>query len=312
VNSSIYCFDLARLWPCLQALRPDNSHRELYLTDAIAMLRERNERVLAEIAADPDEILGCNTRLHLADADRVFRTRKAIQLMDAGVTIYFPETVFIDPDVTAGPDTVLEPGVQLLGRTRIGARCTIRAGSILKDMRLDDDAVVNANCIMESSRIGSGAIVGPFSRLRPGADIRAQAHIGNFVEVKNSTIHEGAKANHLTYLGDATVGRKSNVGAGTITCNYDGVAKYKTTIGEGVFVGSDSALVAPVRIGNGAYIAAGSIITDNVPPDALAIARGRQTNKPGWAKKQRAARAQAQKARPVARPRRRKKKSRHN
>jgi bifunctional UDP-N-acetylglucosamine pyrophosphorylase/glucosamine-1-phosphate N-acetyltransferase len=156
-------------------------------------------------------------------------------------------------------------------------------------MRLDDGAIVNAHSIMESSRIGSGAVVGPFSRLRPGADVRAGAHIGNFVELKNSTIHEGAKANHLAYLGDAVVGRKSNIGAGTITCNYDGVAKHKTTIGEGVFIGSDSALVAPVRIGNGAYIAAGSVITENVPPNALAIARGRQTNKPGWAKKQRAA-----------------------
>ena len=308
VNSSIYCFDLAKLWPCLKALRPDNAHHELYLTDTIAMLRERNQRVLAQVAADPDEILGCNTRLHLADADRVFRTRKALALMDAGVTIYLPETVFIDPDVTAGPDTIIEPCVQLLGQTRVGARCIVGAGSVLKDMRLDDGAIVNANCIMESSRIGPGAIVGPFSRLRPGADIRAEAHIGNFVEIKNSTIHAGAKANHLTYLGDATVGRKSNVGAGTITCNYDGVAKHKTTIGEGVFVGSDSALVAPVRIGDRAYIAAGSIITDNVPPDALAIARGRQTNKPGWAKKQRTRGAKGKKSKSARRRARRKSK----
>ena len=296
VNSSIYCFTLAKLWPLLGALRPENAHRELYLTDAIAMLRQRNERVLAEIAPDANEILGCNTRAHLADIDRVFRARKAAELMDSGVTIYLPETVFIDPEVTIGPDTVIEPGVQLLGNTRIGARCTIRTGTVLTDMRVDDGAVINAHCVFEASRVGPDVVAGPFARLRPGADLRARVHIGNFVEVKKSVLHEGAKANHLTYLGDASVGKGSNVGAGTITCNYDGVAKYKTTIGERVFIGSDTALVAPIRIGNGAYIAAGSILTDNVPPDALAIARGRQTNKPGWAKAKRAEMDRAKKA----------------
>ena len=288
VNSSIYCFSLEKLWPCLAALRPNNIHRELYLTDAIALLRQRNERVLGEIAADAQEILGCNTRAQLADADRILRARKAEELMDAGVTIYLPETVLIDPEVTAGPDTVIEPGAQLLGQTRIGARCRIRAGSILQDMRVDDDAVVGPHTNAISSRIGARAQVGPFARLRPGADIRAGARVGNFVEVKNSVLHEGVKAQHLTYLGDATVGRDSNVGAGTITCNYDGVAKHHTTIGSRVFVGSDTAFVAPVRVGDGAYIAAGSVITENVPPDALGIARGRQANKPGWARARRA------------------------
>jgi bifunctional UDP-N-acetylglucosamine pyrophosphorylase / glucosamine-1-phosphate N-acetyltransferase len=289
VNSAIYCFTLDKLWPCLAALRPENAHRELYLTDAIGMLRARNERVLAQIAPDANEVLGCNTRADLAGADRVLRARQAAALMDSGVTIYLPETVVIDPDVTAGPDTVIEPGVQLLGTTRIGARCQIRTGSILHDVRVDDGAIVGPHTNAISSRIGPGAHVGPFSRLRPGADIRAGAHIGNFVEVKKSVVHEGAKAQHLSYLGDATVGPGANIGAGTITCNYDGVAKYETKIGKGVFIGSDSALVAPVRIGDGAYIAAGSVITENVPPDALAIARGRQINKPGWAKSRRAA-----------------------
>jgi bifunctional UDP-N-acetylglucosamine pyrophosphorylase/glucosamine-1-phosphate N-acetyltransferase len=287
VNSSIYCFTLEKLWPCLNALRPKNAHHELYLTDAIAMLRQHNERVLAQIAPDSNEIMGCNTRSHLADADRVLRARKATELMDSGVTIYLPETVVIDPEVVAGPDTVIEPGVQLLGKTRIGARCTIGTGSILNETRLDDDVVVMPHSNLHSSRLGARAQVGPFSRLRPGADIRAGAHIGNFVEVKKSVVHEGAKAMHLTYLGDASVGPRSNVGAGTITCNYDGVAKYETKIGSGVFIGSDTALVAPVRIGDGAYIAAGSIITENVPADALALARGRQVNKPGWAKARR-------------------------
>jgi bifunctional UDP-N-acetylglucosamine pyrophosphorylase / glucosamine-1-phosphate N-acetyltransferase len=288
VNSSIYCFTLEKLWPCLNALRPENAHRELYLTDAIALLRQRNERVLAQVASDPNEIVGCNMRAHLAEADRVFRARKAAALMDAGVTIYLPETVVIDPEVTAGPDTVIEPHVQLLGATRLGARCTVRTGSVLRDMRLDDNAHVGVHCVMEASRIGSGAVVGPFARLRPGADIRARAHIGNFVEVKKSVVHEGAKANHLSYIGDASVGRDSNIGAGTITCNYDGAGKHPTTIGERVFIGSDTALVAPIRIGDGAYVGAGSTLTENVPAEALAIARGRQVNKLGWAKERRA------------------------
>jgi len=283
VNSGIYCFTLEKLWPCLAALRPDNHHRELYLTDAIRLLRSRNERVLAEVAPNPKEILGCNTRNELADADRILRGRKAAELMDAGTTIYLPETVVIDPEVVSGPDTLIEPGVQLLGKTRIGARCRIGAGSVLRDMRVDDGAIIRPHSVLDSSRIGPKAEVGPFSRLRPGVDIRAGAHVGSFVEMKNSTLGEGAKAPHLSYLGDASVGERTNVGAGTITCNYDGIAKHQTSIGKHVFVGSDTAFVAPVRVGDGAYIAAGSVITDNVPADALAIARGRQANKAGWA-----------------------------
>jgi bifunctional UDP-N-acetylglucosamine pyrophosphorylase/glucosamine-1-phosphate N-acetyltransferase len=301
VNSSIYCFTLAKLWPCLNALRPENAHKELYLTDAIAMLRERNERVLAEVAADAREILGCNTRAHLADVDRIFRARNAAALMESGVTIYLPETVVVDPGVTAGPDSVIEPGVQLLGNTRIGARCTIRTGSVLQDVRMDDDAVIGAHSLIDSSRVGKKAQIGPFSRLRPGTDIRAGAHVGSFVEMKKTVLGEGSKAPHLSYLGDATIGRETNVGAGTITCNYDGVAKHPTTIGNRVFIGSDTALVAPVRIGDGAYVGAGSVITENVPADALAIARGRQANKPGWAVARRKEMQRAAKAKPSAR-----------
>jgi bifunctional UDP-N-acetylglucosamine pyrophosphorylase / glucosamine-1-phosphate N-acetyltransferase len=297
VNSAIYCFTLEKLWPCLASLRPENAHRELYLTDAIAMLRARNERVLAQMAPDANEVLGCNTRADLAGADRVLRARKAGELMNAGVTIYLPETVVFDPGVTAGADTVIEPGVHLLGTTRIGARCQIRTGTVLYNMRVDDGAVVGPYTNAVDSRIGSGAHVGPFARLRPGSDIRAGVHIGNFVEVKKSVVHEGAKAGHLSYLGDATIGPGANIGAGTITCNYDGVAKYETKIGKGAFIGSDTILVAPVRIGDGAYVAAGSVITENVPPDALALARGRQINKPGWAKARRKGMAAAKKAR---------------
>lgn len=287
VNSSIYSFTLEKLWPALNALKPDNFHRELYLTDTIGVMRQRNERVLAQVAPDANEILGCNTRAHLADVDRVFRGKKAEELMVSGVTMYLPETIVIDPEVAVGTDAVVEPGVQLLGETRVGARCKIGTGSVLRDSKIEDDVAIGAHSILDQCRVSASAIVGPFARLRPGADIRSGAHIGNFVEVKNSVVHEGAKANHLTYLGDASVGRESNIGAGTITCNYDGVNKNKTTIGSRVFIGSDSALVAPVRIGDDAYVAAGSIITDNVPADALAIARGRQVNKPGWAAKRR-------------------------
>jgi bifunctional UDP-N-acetylglucosamine pyrophosphorylase/glucosamine-1-phosphate N-acetyltransferase len=303
VNSSIYCFTLAKLWPALNALRPDNPHKELYLTDTIGLLRQKNERVLAEIASDPQEIFGCNTRAQLAEIDRILRARKTLQLMDAGATIYLPETVVVDPDVAVGVDTVIEPGVHLLGNTHVGARCRIGMSSYLKDMRVDDDANILPHCVFESSRVGSGTNLGPFTRLRPGADLRANVHLGNFVEVKNSVVGEGTKANHLTYIGDASVGKGSNIGAGTITCNYDGVAKHKTVIGDHVFVGSDSALVAPVRIGSGAYVGAGSVITDNVPPDALAIARGRQVNKKGWAKAKRAemARAKHTKSKPKKR-----------
>jgi len=287
VNSSIYSFTLEKLWPCLQALRPDNAHHELYLTDAIAMLRQRNERVLAHRAEDPLEIIGCNTRTHLAEADRVLRQRKAAELMDAGVTIYLPETVLIDPDVSIGADSVVEPGVQLLGKTRIGARCAIGGSSVLVDMRVEDGAKILPHCHLVSSRIGAQTQIGPFARMRPGTDIRAGAHVGTFVELKKTTLHEGAKAPHLSYLGDATIGAASNIGAGTITCNYDGFGKYETKIGSRVFIGSDTALVAPVRVGDGAYVAAGSVVTENVPADALAVARGRQVNKPGWARARR-------------------------
>jgi bifunctional UDP-N-acetylglucosamine pyrophosphorylase / glucosamine-1-phosphate N-acetyltransferase len=283
VNSSFYAFTLEALWPCLDALRPENAHKELYLTDAIALLNQRGQRVLAEVAGDAQEVLGCNTRAELAEVDRIFRERKRRALMDAGVTIYLPETVVVDPDVRIGPDTVIEPCVHLLGSTRIGANCRIHTGSVLTDMTLEDGASVLEHCVMAASRVRTGASVGPFSRLRPGADIGRGARVGNFVEVKKSRLGEGAKAQHLTYLGDTSVGRGTNIGAGTITCNYDGVSKNRTSIGNQVFIGSNTALVAPLRVGDRAYVAAGSTITDNVPADALAIARGKQANKPGWA-----------------------------
>jgi bifunctional UDP-N-acetylglucosamine pyrophosphorylase / glucosamine-1-phosphate N-acetyltransferase len=295
INSSIYCFTLDKLWPLLGALRPANAHRELYLTDAIALLRQKGETVEADRAADPDEVLGCNTRADLAAVDAVFRRRKRAALMDAGVTIELPETVLIDPEVTIGTDTRIEPCVQLLGRTRIGAGCTIRTGCVLTDAVLEDNVLVKPHSLVVASHLSRGSQVGPFAHLRDGARLEENARVGNFVEVKKSVLGEGAKAMHLTYLGDAHVGGGTNIGAGTITCNYDGVRKNPTTIGKRVFIGSDTALVAPVRVGDGAYIAAGSVITENVPPDALGVARGRQVNKPGWAAARRRAMAAAAK-----------------
>jgi bifunctional UDP-N-acetylglucosamine pyrophosphorylase/glucosamine-1-phosphate N-acetyltransferase len=287
INSAIYCFTLEKLWPALAQVKPNNKHRELYLTDAIAVLSSKGETVLAQVAGDSREVLGCNTRADLAEVDRVFREWKRSALMDTGVTIQLPETVLIDPDVTVGEDTVIEAGVQLLGKTKLGARCAVRAGSILTDAILGDDVTVEPHCVVVQSRLDEGVIIGPFARLRPGNHLKAGSRIGNFVEVKKSTVGEGTKVPHLTYLGDTRVGPKTNIGAGTITCNYDGFQKYPTTIGKGVFIGSDSVLVAPVRIGDHAYIAAGSTITENVPADSLGIGRGRQVNKPGWAAKKR-------------------------
>jgi len=310
INSSIYCFTLAKLWPALAKVKPNNKHREIYLTDAIGVLASNGETVLAQIAADSREALGCNTRADLAEVDRSFRERKRAELMAAGVTIQLPETVLIDPEVSAGEDCTLGPGVQLLGKTKLGARCMIATGSVLLDAVLGDDVLIRAHSLVEESRVESGAIVGPFARLRTGTHLKAGARVGNFVETKKAVIGEGAKVPHLSYIGDARLGAKTNIGAGTITCNYDGVNKHQTTIGKRVFIGSDTVLVAPVRVGDGAYVAAGSAITENVPADALAIARGRQSNKKGWAAKKRRELAAGESGKHISRKKRGPKKRR--
>jgi len=287
INSSMYCFTTSKLWPALARVKPNNKHREIYLTDAIGAMNAKGETVSAEIASDPREMLGCNTRADLAGVDHTFRERKREQLMRDGVTIQLPETVVIDPDVTVGEDTVIEACVQLLGNTKVGARCVVKTGSVVHNCVLGDAVTVEAHCVMSESKLETDAVVGPFARLRTDTLVKSGARIGNFVESKKCVLGEGTKAMHLSYLGDTKIGSKTNIGAGTITCNYDGFQKYQTTIGSKVFIGSDSALVAPVKIGDGAYVAAGSTITDNVPADALGIARGRQVNKPGWAGKKR-------------------------
>jgi bifunctional UDP-N-acetylglucosamine pyrophosphorylase / glucosamine-1-phosphate N-acetyltransferase len=288
INSGIYAFRRAPLYAHIGQLRADNAHRELYLTDMAHILAASGQRIVAIRAADPGEVLGANTIAEMMDLDRSLRLATARALMAEGVTIYRPETVTIDSGVVVGADTVIEPFVQLLGDTRIGAACRIRSYSVLDHAILGDHVIVRNACVIAESRIDRAAELGPFAHLRPGCHIGEGAHIGNFVETKKTRLGPGSKANHLSYLGDAQIGSGVNIGAGTITCNYDGVGKYETVIEDSVFIGSESALVAPILIGEGAYIGAGSVITENVPAEALALGRARQVNKPHWAKNRRA------------------------
>jgi bifunctional UDP-N-acetylglucosamine pyrophosphorylase/glucosamine-1-phosphate N-acetyltransferase len=287
VNSGIYAFQVKTLFRYIDRLSTDNPHHEFYLTDLAGILRRAGESVLGLKAADASEVLGVNTRAELASLDSILRARKTAQLMAEGVTIFQPETCVIDPDVQVGPDTVIGPFVQLLGSTRIGGDCQINSFSVLSNMRLGDGVTVRHGCILTDSVVESAAMLGPYCHIRPASHIGEGAHVGNFVETKKTTLGRGSKANHLTYLGDAEIGEGVNVGAGTITCNYDGVNKHKTVIEDGVFIGSDTTLVAPVRLAKGAFIGAASCITEDVPADALAVARGIQVNKTGWAKKRR-------------------------
>lgn len=290
INTGIYAFRRKALYEHVGRLRADNAQKELYLTDMARILVRFGKRVVAVEAAHAAEVLGANTIAEMMDLDREMRMAEARRLMAAGVTIFRPDTVTIDVGVEVGPDTVLEPFVQLLGQTRVGSDCRIRSYSVLENATLADHVLVQPLCMIADSHVDKGAQIGPYARLRPGSHIGEDAHIGNFVETKKTKIGKGSKANHLTYLGDTQVGSGANIGAGTITCNYDGVHKFPTVIGDRVFVGSQSALVAPVMIGDGSYVAAGSVITDDVPADALALARARQVTKPHWARNRRAQR----------------------
>lgn len=288
INSGIYAFQAAPLFAHINELTTDNAHGEYYLTDLAGLLVKAGERVVALEAAQTVEVLGANTIAEMMDLDRALRMETARKLMANGVTILRPDTTVIDSTVEVGADTVIEPFVQLLGNTKIGEDCRVRSFSVIENSTLGDKVLVRQGCIIADSRIGHGALIGPYSHLRPESEIGEGAHVGNFVETKKLKLGKGSKANHLTYLGDAEIGSDANVGAGVITCNYDGVNKHRTLIGDRVFVGSDSTLVAPLTIGDGAYIAAGSCITENVPEDALALGRARQTTKEGWASSKRA------------------------
>ncbi len=282
INSGIYCFHTAALFAQLEELSTDNAHGEFYLTDVAALLSAAGERVVAIKADSVDEVLGANTIAEMMHLDAAMRLDTARRLMANGVTIFRPDTCVIDAGVQVAPDTVIEPFVQLLGNTRIGANCRIRSYSVIGNSQLGEGVLIRNGCILDEATVGDGAFLGPYAHLRPGSHIGPDAHIGNFVETKKVTFGRGSKAGHLTYLGDAVIGAGVNIGAGAITCNYDGVHKNQTTIGDGVFVGSDSTLVAPLTVEQGAYIAAGSCITEDVPPEALAFGRSRQVTKPGW------------------------------
>jgi bifunctional UDP-N-acetylglucosamine pyrophosphorylase / glucosamine-1-phosphate N-acetyltransferase len=295
INSGFYAFAVKPLYARIGELKTDNAHREYYLTDMAAVFGKARSKVVAMTTASPAEILGSNTRAEMMEIDSLIRMAKCRQLMAAGASIFYPQSCVIDADVEVGPDTVIEPFVQLLGKTRIGNDCRIRSYSVISNSEIGDRVTVRPGSILDDARVSADAVIGPYSHLRPGSEIGEGAHVGNFVETKKIKLGKGSKANHLTYLGDAEIGAGVNVGAGTITCNYDGVNKYKTEIGDNVFVGSDTTLVAPVKVGKGAYIGAASCITHDVPEDSLAIGRAHQTTKEGWAKTKREALAAAKK-----------------
>jgi bifunctional UDP-N-acetylglucosamine pyrophosphorylase / glucosamine-1-phosphate N-acetyltransferase len=287
INSGIYAFASDPLFRNIEKLKTNNVHGEYYLTDMAALLVKAKEKVIAMKAESVEEVLGANTIPELAALDFALRMKKCRELMLQGVTIFRPETCVIDPDVSVGPDTIIEPCVQLLGNTSIGEDCRIRSFSVVSNSQIANDVLVRNGCIIDGSRIATGVLLGPYCHVRPETELAEGVHVGNFVETKKAKLGKGSKANHLTYLGDAEIGSGVNVGAGTITCNYDGVNKHRTVIEDNVFVGSDSTLVAPVKLGRGSYVGAASCITDDVPADALAIGRGRQVIKDGWARAKR-------------------------
>ncbi|HEX4596006.1 MAG TPA: bifunctional UDP-N-acetylglucosamine diphosphorylase/glucosamine-1-phosphate N-acetyltransferase GlmU [Bryobacteraceae bacterium] len=285
INSGIYCFRADLLWKHISEIGTGNPAREYYLTDIVEILNRAGHTVAALDVPDSQELLGINTRAELAAVDKIFRDRKVRELMQEGVTIEKPETVTIDCAIRIGADSIVGPFAQILGKTEIGEDCRIGACSIIENSKLADRVQVAPFTSIVDSQVEADAQIGPFARLRPGNHVGAGAHIGNFVELKNTRLGAGAKASHLAYLGDAEIGDKTNIGAGTITCNYDGVQKHRTKIGKDAFVGSNSTLVAPLEIGDESYIGAGSVITDPVPAKALALGRARQILKEGWAAK---------------------------
>jgi bifunctional UDP-N-acetylglucosamine pyrophosphorylase/glucosamine-1-phosphate N-acetyltransferase len=287
-NMGLYAFRTAPLFAYLGNLTSNNPHGELYLTDMAQVLHTAGERVVAFKTSHPNELLGANTIAEMMTLDAIMRMASAQRLMAAGVTILRPETCVIDAGVEVAPDTIIEPFVQLLGTTRIGSDCRIRSYTVIENCVLGSDVLVRQSCVLNDSTVADGARIGPFAHLRPGCEIGEEVHIGNFVEIKKAKLRKGVKAGHLTYLGDAEVGEGTNIGAGVITCNYDGINKHNTKIGKDAFVGSDSTLVAPVAVGDGAYIGAGSCITKDVPDGSLAVARAHQITKKGWASSRRA------------------------
>jgi bifunctional UDP-N-acetylglucosamine pyrophosphorylase/glucosamine-1-phosphate N-acetyltransferase len=285
INSGIFVFSIEPLFDALRGLATGNVQGEYYLTDLVSIFRRRNLGVETAVLDDPNEIRGINSRSELAEASRIVRQKKNEELMAAGVTIEDPATTFIDDDVEVGPDTVIHPGVYLEGKTAIGAACEIHSGVRIVNSVLADHVTVQNFCVITSSRLASRVTLGPFAHLRPETDLGESVHIGNFVEVKKSVMGAGSKAGHHSYLGDAVIGKNVNIGAGTITCNYDGERKHQTIIEDGAFIGSDSQLVAPVKVGRDAYVGSGTTVREDVPAGALGVSAGKQRNIPGWKKK---------------------------
>ena len=300
INTSVYCFDARRLWAALPQVRADNDQGEFYLTDVVGILAASGGRIEAVAVSDPVEALGVNDRRQLAVVAAIQRRRILDRLMEAGVTIIDPATTYIEDAVVIGPDTIVYPQTVLEGATVIGSDCVVSSGCQLRSSRLGDRVLLKPYCVITDSVVDDDAELGPFCHLRPHAEIGSRARIGNFVEVKKARVGRGAKIPHLSYVGDASVGERTNIGAGTILCNYDGVAKHQTTIGAHAFVGSNTTLVAPLTVGDGAYVAAGSTVTRDVPPGALVVARTMQVVKEGWAERkarERASRAASESGR---------------
>jgi len=282
INSGIYAFEAPGVFEALRRVGRDNAQGEYYLTDVVALARAAGETVCALKAGDAGEIMGINDRVQLAEAGTILRQRINERLMRDGVTLIDPATTYIDAAVTIGPDSIIHPNVHLRGATRIGSGCIVEPGAVISEATLADRVHVKAGTVIAESQIGPDCILGPMAHLRPGTVLAGRNKLGNFVETKKALLAEKAQASHLTYIGDAEVGRNVNIGCGTITCNYDGVNKYQTIIEDDVFVGSDTQFIAPVRIGRNSLIGAGSTITRDVPPDALALSRCEQKVIEGW------------------------------
>jgi bifunctional UDP-N-acetylglucosamine pyrophosphorylase / glucosamine-1-phosphate N-acetyltransferase len=287
INSGIYAFRLDGLFQAVRTIAPENAQREYYLPDLIRIFRSQGCDIETVRVGLEDEIRGINSRSELAEVSRIVREAKAAALMAAGVTLEDPASTFVDRDVEVGPDTIIHPGVSLEGNTVIGHGCEIHSGVRIRDSRVGDDVVILDHCVIALSSVGSQAHVGPFAHLRQDVELSTGVTIGNFVEIKKSRLGPGTKARHLTYLGDSVIGSKVNVGAGTITCNYDGTRKQVTTIEDGAFIGSDSQLIAPVTVGRDAYVGTGTTVRENVPPGALAVSAGKQRNIEGWVEERR-------------------------
>jgi bifunctional UDP-N-acetylglucosamine pyrophosphorylase/glucosamine-1-phosphate N-acetyltransferase len=291
INSGIYAFDLEGLFEAVRRIASENVQREYYLPDLVAIFRSQGRHVDTVTVANAAEIQGINSRAELAALTKKAREQKAAELMAAGVTIDDPATAYIDQSVTVGADTIIHPNVSLEGQTTVGRNVEIHSGVRVVNSTIGDGVVILNHCLVNNSQVGAGASLGPFAHLRNAVDIHDGAHIGNFVELKKAVVGAGSKAGHLAYLGDATIGEKVNIGAGTITCNYDGETKSRTVIEDGAFIGSDSQLIAPVTVGKGAYIGSGSTIREDVPGESLAVSAGKQRNIEGWVKERKRKRA---------------------